>query len=153
MLGRERGINVLSRGILATALLIFAAAPVFSGAPEYEQEFAREITEFANLNRLNLDRLHRDIHADCYIPVTIAAVIASDGSLQSVSVVKSSTVPVVDRYIVYVTEYAAPFPPLSSHYDPVPETITITYEFRLDVTLWGHGVRSTRPCEELEPRS
>jgi hypothetical protein len=108
----------------------------------YQQEFTKEVAEFASLNRLNIERLHRDLHADCYIPVTIATIILSDGSVKDVSIVKSSSVPIVDRY----------FQSLANHYDPVPEEITVTQEFRLDVRLWSDGISSTRACDELEPR-
>jgi hypothetical protein len=58
---------------------------------------------------------------------------------------------VVDRYFLYVIQQAAPYEPLADHYAPVPEQITITREFRLDVQLWGQGIPSTRPCERLKP--
>ena len=95
----------------------------------YQQEFTAEVIEFADLNRLNIERLNRDVHANCYIPVTLATIILHDGSLQDVSIVKSSTVPVVDRYFLYIIEQAAPYQPLANHYDPVPEQIKITQEF------------------------
>jgi hypothetical protein len=57
----------------------------------YQQEFTAEVIEFADLNRLNIARLNRDVHANCYIPVTIATIILSDGSVKDVSIVKSST--------------------------------------------------------------
>jgi len=72
---------------------------------------------------------------------------------KDVSIMKSSSVPVVDRYFRYVIEQAAPFQPLANHYDPVPEEITVTQEFRLDAGLWKDGISSTRPCDELKPRS
>jgi len=111
-----------------------------------------EITEFANHNRLSLTRLNRDVHADCYIPVTVAAVIHADGTLKDMAIVESSSVPVVDRYFRFVIEQAAPYPPLADYYDPVPDEVTITHEFRLDVRLWSDGISSTRPCEKLKPR-
>ena len=110
-----------------------------------------EVIEFANLNRLNTARLHRDVHADCYIVVTMATTILRDGSVKDVAVARSSTVPVVDRYFAYVIEQAAPYQPLEDHYDPVPEQVTLIEEFRLDVQLWGSGVGSTRPCEKPRP--
>jgi TonB family protein len=134
---------------LAGALLAQAAF-VFSNELTYEQAFAREVIEFVNLNRLSIARLNRDVHADCFILVTIAATILADGSLKDVSIVKSSSVPVVDRYYRYVVEQAAPFPPLADHYDPVPAEVTVTREFKLDVRLWSDGIYSERECEKLE---
>ena len=140
------------RGFLTAAL--FLALPDFAYCDPltYQHEFEEEVIAFANLNRLNIARLHRDVHANCYIPVTVATVILSDGSVKDISIVKSSTVPVVDRYFLFIIEQAGPYQPLANHYDPVPEKITITQEFKLDAQLWGHGVRSSRPCEELKPR-
>ena len=115
----------------------------------YERAFASEVIQFANLNRLQLDHLHRDVHADCYIPVTIATTIRSDGSVKSISIVESSSVPIVDKYYRYVIEQAAPYPPLANHYDPVPDEITITREFRIDARVWNDGTQSTRACEPL----
>lgn len=54
-----------------------------------------DFIEFANRNSLKLSRLHRDIHADCFIPVTISTVIAQDASVKDVSIEKSFTVPVL----------------------------------------------------------
>ena len=139
-------------GLFTIALLLGLGDIAYSDPLTYQHEFAEEVIEFANLNRLNIARLHRDVHANCYIPVTIATVILSDGSVKNISIVKSSTVPVVDRYFLFVIEQAAPYQPLANHYDPVPEKITITQEFKLDAQLWGQGVRSARPCEELKPR-
>ena len=119
----------------------------------YEEDFVSEVIEFANLNRLDLSRLHRDIHTDCFIPVTISTVIVQDGSVEGISIEKSSTVPVVDRYFRYIIEQAARYAPLGSHYDPAPDKVTITHEFRLDARLWSDGIRSTRPCQELRPRN
>ena len=132
--------------------LLSIAALTYSGELAYEQAFANEVTEFANHNRLSIARLNRDVHADCYIPVTVAAVILRDGSLKDIAIVKSSTVPVVDRYFRFVIEQAAPYPPLAEYYDPAPDEVTITHEFRLDIRLWSDGTSSTRPCEELKPR-
>lgn len=82
-------------GVLLVLVLI---GPAHGDSMTYEEAFVSEVIEFANLNRLNLSRLHRDIHADCFIPVTISTVIAQDGSVKGISIEKSSTVPVVDRY-------------------------------------------------------
>ena len=136
----------------ATALVLALPGSAYTDSLTYEQEFTEEVVEFADLNRLNIARLHRDVHANCYIPVTVATIILRDGSVKDVSIVKSSTVPVVDRYFLYVIEQAAPYQPLANHYDLVPEEITVTKEFKLDAQLWGHGIRSTQPCEELRPR-
>jgi hypothetical protein len=135
----------------AAALLIVLSDSANADPLTYQQEFVEKVTEFANLNRLNIARLNRDVHVNCYISVTIATVILRDGSVDDISVVKSSTVPVVDRYFRFVIEQAGPYQPLANHYDPVPEKTKITQEFKLDAQLWGHGVRSARPCEELEP--
>ena len=143
----------LIRRSFTTVLMLFLSGAAYSDSLTYQQEFTAEVIEFANLNRLNISRLNRDVHANCYIPVTISTIVLSDGSVKDVSIVKSSTVPVVDRYFLYVIEQAAPYQPLANHYDPAPEEITITLEFKLDAQLWGHGIRSTQPCEELEPRA
>ena len=137
---------------MSTSLLLTLAGSAFSDPLIYQQEFVKEVYKFANLNRLQTSRLHRDVHADCFILVTIATVIRSDGSVKDVSIVKSSSVPIVDRYFRYVIEQAAPFQPFANHYDPVPEEMTVTQEFRLDVMLWADGVRATRPCEKVKPR-
>ena len=144
--------NIGIRQFLFASFWLALAGAVYSGSLTYQQEFTEEVAEFANLNRLSIARLHRDVHADCYIPVTIATIILSDGSVKDISVVKSSSVPVVDRYFRYVIEQAAPFQPLANHYDPVPEEITVTQEFRVDTRLWNDGVSSTRQCDELKPR-
>ena len=135
----------------SASLVLALAGSAFSEPLTYQQEFTKEVVEFADLNRLQLDRLHRDVHADCYIPVTIATTILSDGSVKDVDIVKSSSVPIVDKYFQYIIEQAAPFQSLANYYDPVPEEITITQEFRLDARLWGHGKNSTRACDELKP--
>ena len=137
---------------MLSVLALIVAAPAYSDLRSYQQEFAGAVTEFSNLNRLNLERLHRDVHANCYIPLTIATTIRSDGSVKNVIIVKSSSVPVVDRYYLFVIEQAAPFPPLAKHFDPAPEEITLTQEFAVDVRLWSDGVPSVRKCEELKPR-
>ncbi len=141
------------RGLITVVLALALSATAQADPVTYEHEFATEVAEFANLNRLNLARLNRDVHANCFISVTIATTIRGDGSVKEVSVEKSSTVPVVDRYFAYVIEQAAPYQPLANHYAPAPDEITITREFILDVQLWGHGIRSTEPCEKLKPRA
>ena len=60
------------QGLFITVLVLALTGPADADALAYEQEFVEEAIEFGNLNRLNLARLHRDIHANCYIPVTIA---------------------------------------------------------------------------------
>jgi hypothetical protein len=132
---------------LAFALLVPAAADERT----YREAFLSEVLEFATLNRLNISRLHRDVHANCYIPVTVATTVLQDGSVKDIAIVNSSSVPVVDRYIRFVIEQAAPFPTLATHYDPAPDEVRITHEFRLDASLWGDGVRSERPCQRPEP--
>ena len=134
---------------LAIVLALTLPATARADASSYEQAFVARVYQFANLNRLDIRRLNRDLHANCYILVTLATTVRSDGSVEGVSIVKSSTVPVVDRYFAYIIEQAAPYQSLADHYDPPPEKITITHEFRLDAQLWGHGIRSERPCEEL----
>jgi len=144
----------MSKGIrrfFSASLVLALTGSAFSDPLTYQQEFTKEVAEFANLNRLR-DGIHRDVHADCYIPVIIATIILTDGSINDVSIVKSSSVPVVDRYFRYIIEQAAPFQPLANHYDPVPAEITVTQEFRLDIRLWSDGISSTRPCDELKPR-
>jgi TonB family protein len=143
--------NTAVRVLLAVALLGVLSVSASADSLTYQQAFVEKVTAFANLNRLNIARLNRDVHVNCYIPVTIATVILRDGSVDDISVVKSSTVPVVDRQFRFVIEQAEPYPPLVNHYDPAPETITITQEFKLDAQLWGHGARAARPCEEFEP--
>ena len=144
----------MSKGIrrfFSASLVLALTGSAFSDPLTYQQEFTKEVAEFANLNRLR-NGIHRDVHADCYIPVIIATIILTDGSINDVSIVKSSSVPVVDRYFRYIIEQAAPFQPLANHYDPVPAEITVTQEFRLDIRLWSDGISSTRPCDELKPR-
>ena len=150
VLGSEmsKGIQIFFFASLGLAL----AGSAYSDPLTYQQEFTKEVAEFANLNRLHIERLHRDVHADCYIPVIIATIILSDGSVKDVSIVESSSVPIVDRYFRYIIEQAAPFQSLANHYDPVPEEIIVTQEFRLDVRLWSDGISSTRACDELNPR-
>lgn len=133
-------------------LLALSAAPVASDQLGYEREFLEKVHQFANLNRINIRVLNRDLHADCYIPLVISTTIASDGSVKEIVIVESSTVPVVDNWYRWIIKQAAPYPRLATHYDPVPDEITITQEFRLDVRLWSENVRSTRPCEPIKPR-
>lgn len=133
-------------------LLALSAAPVASDQLDYERAFLEKVHQFANLNRINLRVLNRDLHADCYIPLVISTTIASDGSVKEIVIVESSTVPVVDNWYRWVIEQAAPYQPLGAHYDPVPDQVTITYQFTLDVRLWSENVRSTRPCEPIKPR-
>jgi len=142
--------NSWNRRFFAALPLLLLSGPAYSDSLTYEQEFAADVSRFANLNRLNIARLHRDVHANCYIPVTIATTLLSDGSIKDITIVKSSTVPVVDRYFRYIIEQASPYQPLANHYNPAPEEVTVTYEFKLDVQLWGYGMRSTEPCEELK---
>ena len=139
----------LRSGSLAAFCAIGLLGSAAADETTYEHEFVSKVVQFANLNRLNISRLHRDVHANCYIPVTVAAIILSDGSVRDVSIVTTSSVPVVDRYFLYVIEQAAPFAPLEAHFDPAPEELTVTYEFRLDASLWSSGQRSARPCEKL----
>lgn len=117
----------------------------------YKQEVLNKVSIFASRNRIKLAVLNRDVHADCYIPITISIAIRRDGTVEEVSIVKSSTVPVVDNWYRWIIQQAAPYPPLETHYDPVPDEIIITHEFKLDVRLWSENVRSTKPCEPLRP--
>ena len=73
------------RGFFTTVLVLALPGSAYSDPLIYQQEFTEEVVEFANLNRLNIARLHRDVHANCYIPVTIATIILSDGSVKDVS--------------------------------------------------------------------
>ena len=139
------------RRFFLASLVLALTGSVFSDPLMYQEAFEREVAQFANLNRLR-SGIHRDERADCYISLIIATIILSDGSVKDVSVVKSSSFPNVDRYFRYVIEEAAPFQPLANHYDPVPEEVTVTQEFRLDIRLWSDGISSTRPCDELKPR-
>ena len=136
--------------LVASGLLCLGIVAV-ADRETYEQDFYEEVVEFANLNRMNIDRLNRDVHADCYIPITVATTINSDGTVSDISIVESSSVPVVDRYFRYVIEQAAPYAPLDGYFDPVPQEITVTRTFRLDVRLWGSGVGAERECDKLEP--
>lgn len=138
------------RGLFSAGLVLALTGPAFSDPLTYQREFTKEVVEFAKLNRLR-SGIHRDVHADCYIPVVIATDILSDGSVKDVSIVKTSSVPIVDRYFIYIIQQAGPYQALAKHYDPVPEEITVTQEFRLDIRLWSDGIRSTRPCPELQP--
>jgi hypothetical protein len=134
-------------------LVLAAIEPAYADSVAYEESFVDQVTKFANLNRLDIARLHRDVHIDCYIPVTISTTILRDGTVKEISIEKASTVPVVDRYFRYIVEQAAPYSPLGRHFDPAPDEVTITHEFRLDVRLWSERITSTRPCQQLRPRS
>ena len=90
------------------AILLSLAGQAHADPLAYQQRFSERVLEFANLNRLNTARLHRDVHADCYIPVTVATVIRGGGSVKDAFIVESSTVPVVDRYFLYVIRREAP---------------------------------------------
>lgn len=136
---------------LCLALLLPAVS--FADDVTYRQEVMAKINAFGNRNRVNIESLNRDIHANCYIPVTVSIVIRRDGTVDHVLVVKSSTVPVVDNWYRWIIQQAAPYPPLATHYDPVPDEITITQEFRLDTSLYSDDIESTRPCEPVRPRS
>ena len=133
-------------------VVLISIGSAYADSVTYEKDFVDQVTKFANLNRLSISRLHRDIHADCYIPVTISTIILRDGSVKEISIEKTSTVPVVDRYFRYIVEQAAPYSPLDRHFDTAPDEVTITHEFRLDVRLWSDGTSSTRPCQRLSPR-
>ncbi len=137
------------RRFFSASLMLALTGSAFPDPLTYQQEFTKEVLEFSNLNRLR-SGIHRDVHADCYIPVIIATIIISDGSVKDVALVKSSSVPTVDSYFRYIIEQAAPFQPLANHYDLVPEEITVTQEFRFDIRLWSDGRSSTRPCGELK---
>ena len=134
----------------AAALLLFVADLAAADAAGYRLAFVAQVQRFANLNRLKVERLNRDVHADCYIPLVVATTVRSDGSVKEIIFVESSSVPVVDRYFEYAIKQAAPYPALADHYDPVPNEVTISHEFRLDVRLWSDGVRSAAPCERLD---
>ncbi len=89
MSNRIRAMRIAS--LLAVAILVLSI-PVHSDPLAYQQEFVREVIEFAKLNRLR-SALHRDVHADCYIRVIAATTILRDGSAKDVSIERSSTVP------------------------------------------------------------
>lgn len=144
---------LIFRRNLFLALVLVLTGIAYSDSLTYQRDFVKEVTAFANLNRLNIARLHRDVHANCYVAVTIATTILSDGSVRDVVIVKSSSVPVVDRYFRYTIEQAAPFQPLANYYDPVPEETIVTHEFKLDIRLSGDDISSTRLCDELKPRA
>ena len=138
----------MPRAFLAILLLALSVS-VLGDRLTYEREFTREVIRFASLNRLQLEQLHRDVHVDCYIPLTIATTIRRDGSVRAISIVESSSGPIVDKYFRFVIEQAAPYQPLANHYDPVPAEVTITREFKIDVRQWSGGAPSTRACEPL----
>ena len=138
---------------ISAGVLLLALVPSANSDPEtYQRQFVDRVVEFANFNRLNIARLNRDVHANCYIAVTVSTVISRDGGVKDAFIVRSSTVPVVDKYFLYVVRQAAPYKPLANDYEPTPDEVTITQEFSVDVQLWDHGIRSTRPCEPLMPR-
>lgn len=144
-------IHYVRPGLLAAAVALAVHMAAAADVATYEREFVKVVAEFASHNRLHISRLHRDVHADCFIPVTVATVILKDGSVKDISIVTPSSVPVVDRYYRFVIEQAAPYPPLKDHFDPVPAEVTITHEFLLDVRLRSDGLRSDRPCKRLRP--
>ena len=145
-------LDKVMKRICLIVLLAVMAEPAASDQLDYERAFLEKVHQFANLNRINLRVLNRDLHADCYIPLIISTTITSDGSVKEIVIVESSTVPVVDRWYRWVIEQAAPYESLGAHYDPVPDQVTITYQFTLDIRLWSENVRSTRPCEPIKPR-
>ena len=63
---------------LAAALLLVVAGFAAADSPGYRQAFVEQVQRFANLNRLKIDRLNRDVHADCYIPLVVATTLRSD---------------------------------------------------------------------------
>lgn len=150
-IGRYGEIHHVRHRWLAAVLALAVHGTAAADVASYERAFVKDVAEFASHNRLHISRLHRDVHADCFIPVTVATVILEDGSVKDISIVFSSSVPVVDRYYRFVIEQAAPYPPLEDHFDPVPVEVTITHEFRMDVRLKSDGLRSDRPCERLQP--
>jgi hypothetical protein len=60
------------RKFFFASLVLALTGSAYSDPLTYQEEFTKEVVEFANLNRLQIGRLHRDVHADCYIPVIIA---------------------------------------------------------------------------------
>lgn len=149
--GHFGDIHCVRPGVLAAAVALAVHVTAAADVATYEREFVRAVAEFVTHNRLHISRLHRDVHADCYIPVTIATTILKDGTVKVIDIVSSSSVPVVDRYYRFVIEQAAPYSPLEDHFDPVPVEVTITHEFRMDVRLRSDGLRSDRPCKRLQP--
>lgn len=130
---------------------ILLSATTSADEASYREAFLTKVHAFANLNRISIGALNRDVHADCYIPLTMSIVIRRDGTVADVSIVETSTVPVVDNWYRWVIRQAAPYAPLAEHYDPVPEQIVMIEEFRLDVRLWSANVRSTRACDPIQP--
>ena len=143
--------NRRTRRLLVACLILITKVTANADPLMYEDEFVAELSEFINLNRLSIGRLHRDKHADCYIPLTVSTTVLADGTVKDAWIVESSSVPVVDRYFLWAIQQTAPFASLMDYYDPVPAEITITREFRLDVRLWNDGIASTQPCEALSP--
>lgn len=139
-------------GLLILGFMVMPGSVVVADDRTYREAFLARVNAFGSRNRIDIRMLNRDVHADCYIPLTLSTVIRSDGTVADVAIVESSTVPVVDRWYRWVIEQAAPYAALADHYDPVPDKVTITEEFRLDVRLWSENIRSTRPCDPLKPR-
>ena len=115
----------------------------------YQWAFANEVHTFAMKNRIDQGFLHPDKHANCYLRVVMNAAISGDGGLESVSVEKSSGVPIVDKYYTYAIELAAPYQPLSSQFSDGRQRVSIVYEFTLDARLYDDSQRSKHPCDEL----
>ena len=141
--------NTKSIHLLVATILLAAIAPVLAGSNDYKEAVLQEVYTFANHNRMNLGALHRDVHADCIVAVTLNIAINADGSLQRVNIVETSTVPVFDRYSKYVVEQAAPFPPLSEYHSSALDTINFDHVFRLDARVWNDSQHSTQRCKSL----
>ena len=62
----------------AAVFLLVVAGLAAADSPGYRQAFVDQVQRFANLNRLKIDRLNRDVHADCYIPLVVATTVRSD---------------------------------------------------------------------------
>ena len=147
-----RATGLITAAGLSLCLALLQPAISFADDATYRQEVLARIHAFGNRNRLDIRALNRDVHADCYISITISIAIQRDGSVEEASIVKSSTVPVVDKWYQWIIMQAAPYAPLSEHYDPVPDQIVMIEEFRLDVRLWSENIRSDRPCDPIKPR-
>ncbi len=132
------------------AIQLLTAQSFAGGESAYHNEFVREVHEFASHNRIQQSRLHRDVHADCYIRVIATATILADGTLKSVSIDTSSTVPIVDKYFAYAIKQAAPYKPIAEYYRPAPDEVSITHEFTLDARVYNDNRRSRKPCDELQ---
>ncbi|MEH6611256.1 MAG: energy transducer TonB [Halioglobus sp.] len=141
--------NTKSIRLLVATLLLAAIAPVLAAPNDYKEAVLQEVYTFASHNRMNRDALHRDVHADCIVAVTLNIAINADGSLQQVNIVETSTVPVFDRYSKYVVEQAAPFPPLSEYHSSTPDTINFDHVLRLDARVWNDMQHSTQRCKPL----